>query len=91
MYEDYLIVTAHVDENLGRRVRNGEFIDFARLLPRDRVQMQQDNKIELINQNGHLICTSATEQSSVFNILSFQRWEQAFRVFSNIYTRHFQN
>ena len=52
MDEDYLIVAAHVDENLERRIRNGEFVDFTRLLPRDRVQMQQDNRIELINQDG---------------------------------------
>ena len=57
MDEDYLIVAAHVDKVLERRIRNGEFIDFARLLPRDRVQMQQDNRVELVNHNGHLSCT----------------------------------
>ena len=91
MDKDYLIVAAHVDEVLERRIRNGEFIDFARLLPRDRVQMQQDERIELINHNGHLSCTPASNStsSSEFSINSFARWEQAFRVFSNIYTRQY--
>ena len=91
MDEDYLIVAAHVDESLERRIRNGEYIDFARLLPRDRVQMQQDNRIELINQNGHLSCTTVSNNGShgEFSIGSFARWEQAFRVFSNIYTRQY--
>ena len=89
MDEDYLIVAAHVDENLERRIRNGEYIDFVRLIPRDRVQMQQDNRIELVNRNGHLSCISVASGSSDVSISSFARWEQAFRVFSNIYTRQF--
>ena len=88
MDEDYLIVTAHVDESMERRIRNGDYIDFARLIPRDRVQMQQDNRIELINMNGHLSCTPVLD-NVVGNISSFARWEQAFRVYSNIYTRQF--
>ena len=86
---DYLIVAAHVDENLERRIRNGEFIDFSRLLPRDRVLMQQDNRIELINRDGHLSCAPISDGGSAFNITSFHRWEQAFRVLSNIYTRQY--
>ena len=91
MDEDYLIVAAHVDETIECRIRNGEFVDFSRLLPRDRVQMQQDNHLEIINQNGHLSCApvSSGNSSSDFSINSFARWEQAFRVFSNIYTRQF--
>ena len=90
MDEDYLIVAAHVDESLERRIRNGEFVDFARLLPRDRVQMQQDNRLELMNLNGHLTFTAASNTSGQeFSIGSFARWEQSFRVFSNIYIRQF--
>ena len=90
MDEDYLIVAAHVDEGLERQVRNGEYIDFARLLPRHHVQMQQDNRIQLINQDGQLSCTPASSINSGDLIInSFARWEQAFRVFSNIYTRQF--
>ena len=90
MDEDYLIVAAHIDENLERRVRNGEYIDFVRLLPHDRVQMQQDNRIKLINQNGHLSCAPASENSNLGLVISsFARWEHAFRVFSNTYTRQF--
>ena len=88
MDEDYLIVAAHVDEVLERRIRNGEFIDFACLLPQDRVQMQQDNRVELVNHNGHLSCAPVAETTAAA-IGPFQKWEQAFCVFSNIYTRQF--
>ena len=88
MDEDYLIVAAHIDETLERRVRAGEYIDFAHLLPRDRVQMEQDHRVELINQNGHLSCAPVVD-SQLGSISSVARWEQAFRVFSNIYMRQF--
>ena len=88
MDEDYLIVAAHVDESLECRVRNGEFIDFARLLLRDRVQIEQDKRVELVNQNGHLTCALVSD-NNVGTISSFAQWEQAFRVFSNIYTRQY--
>ena len=93
MDEDYLTVTAHVDEGLECRIRSGEFVDFAWLLSRDWVQMQQDNRIELINQNRHLSCAPVSMNSagsgSDFLINSFAHWEQAFRVCSNIYTRQY--
>ena len=89
MDEDYLVVAAHVDESLERRIRNGEYVDFSRLIPRDRVQMQQDNRIELVNQNGHLSCTTVSPGHGESSIGSFPCWEQAFRMFSNIYTRQY--
>ena len=89
MDEDYLIVVAHVDEGVEQKIRNGEFIDFNRLLPRDHIQMQQDNHSELINNNEHLTCSTSSPGSSEFMIGSFARWEQAFHLFSNIYTRQF--
>ena len=88
MDEDYLIVAAHVDETLESRVCNGDYVDFSRLIPRDRVQMEQDNRIELLTQNGQLSC-ARMDSGSGFSITSFARWEQAFRVYSNIYTQQF--
>ena len=88
MDEDYLIVSAHVDKNLECRIHNGDYIDFARLLPCDRVQMQLDNHVELVNHNSHLTCAPIND-SPAGTITSFAQWEQVFRVFSNIYTRQF--
>ena len=86
--EDYLVVAAHVDESVNRRIRNGEYVDFSRLLPHDRVTAEfESQKMQLITmQNGNLACTPTNDTGS---ILSFAKWEQAFRVFSNIYTREF--
>ena len=83
--EDYLIVAAHIDETLARKIRQGEFVDFSRLLPRDRVQQEQQNKMQIVAMSdGHLGCAPTIEQGV---IASFPKWEQAFRVFSDIFTK----
>ena len=35
--EDYLVVAGYVDENTARKIKLGEYVDFSKLLPRDRV------------------------------------------------------
>ena len=64
--EDYLVVAAHIDENLAKRIRSGEYIDFACLLPRDRVQQENDSRIQLIAmQDGRLRCAPNTDVGEV--------------------------
>lgn len=85
--EEYLVVAAHVDENLLKKIRNCEYVDFARLLPRDRVQQETDSRMQILTmQDGKLSCVPSTEGGIVS---SFAHWEQAFSVFSNVYTREF--
>ena len=81
--EKYSLVGGHVDTR--KRIVTGEFIDFSRLLPRDRVLMQQDNRLELYNNNGQPGIRAATDREGD-SISSFHKWEQAFRVYSMIYT-----
>ena len=86
--EDYLVVGNYVDDTTRERIENGEYVDFSRLLPRDRLQVQEDNRMEIVNRDGRTFFVPANSGDSG-NISNFSRWEQAFRVFSNIYTRRF--
>ena len=45
--DDYAIVAAHVDESLKRRIIEGEYVDFSRLVPRDRVSLEADKSWKL--------------------------------------------
>ena len=87
--ENFLFVAAHIEESLRQRIENGEYVDFARLLPRDRVMDEQDNRMEWVHQDGRTFLAPITDRSrgSSSAINSFARWEQAFRVYSDIYTR----
>ena len=80
--ESYSQVGKHIDSQIRRRIVEGEFIDFARLLPRDRVLAQQESRLEIFLNNGQPgFCT--INETDVIN--NFFKWEQAFRVFSTIY------
>ena len=86
--EEFLMVAAHVDEVTRRRIVNGEFVDFARLLPREQVQDFEENRMHMVNRDGQMFWVSAKPNQT---ISSFSRWEQAFKVFSDIYTRSHPN
>ena len=88
--EKYDVVENHVDEVTRKKIINGEYVDLARLIPKDRVQTQQDNCMVQINKNGLSYYVPAHERESV-TINSYPRWEQAFRVFSTIYVQTYPN
>ena len=52
--EDYLVVRNYVDEQLRKKVGNGEYIDFSKLMPRDRIGMEEDQCMEMVNKGGVL-------------------------------------
>ena len=87
--QNYLMVATHIDESLKRKIINGEYVDFACLLPRDRVETQESQHYELVNRNGQAWYELYMTHQGNGNITSYSKWEQAFRVFSDIYTRQF--
>ena len=86
--ENYLVIGSHVDGATQSKILNNEYVDFAKLLPRDRVMKDDDHRMELINKGGQSFFVPVSDRESV-GIHSFPKWEQTFRVFSNIYTRKF--
>ena len=66
------------------KIQKGEYIDFSKLIPRDKVVVEEDSRLELVVRNGRTFWTPVTPGVTINN---FQRWEQAFRVFSNIYCK----
>ena len=86
--EDYLVVRNFVEDHIRQRIKAGEYVDFSRLLPRDRTVSDEEGRMEIVNKNGRTYFVPATE-SEPGGISNFSRWEQTFRVFSNIYTWKF--
>ena len=85
--ETYMVVASHLDEAAVKKIVQGEFVDFGRLLPRDRVLLEQDERVEMVNRGGKPYFVPVKE-GTASTISSFSKWEQAFRVFSDIYTRY---
>ena len=82
--EHYMLIGMNIDSNLRDKIKRGEYIDFVRLLPRDKMS-SEDHKLELIHKDGQTFFVPAEKGSQI--ISSFHKWEQTFCVYSNIYTR----
>ena len=84
--ENYLIIGAHIDPQIQQKILNHEYVDFSKLLPKGKICKEEDHCMELINRGGSTFFVPVSDHEGSV-ISSFGKWEQAFRVFSNIYTR----
>ena len=50
--EDYMVIGGHIDDALSAKIKKGEYIDFGKLLPRDRIVVEEDSCMELVMKNG---------------------------------------
>ena len=53
--EDYLLVGSYVDNGMRRKIIEGEYIDFAKLMPKDRIGVEDDHRMEMVNRGGGVI------------------------------------
>ena len=49
--ENYIMVGANIDAGLQDKIKRGEYVDFSRLLPRDR-QNHDDHRLEIVYKGG---------------------------------------
>ena len=82
--ENYMVVGNHIDEGTVKKIVNGEYVDFGKLIPRDRILAEEDGRMEMVVRSGKMYWMPVNDAIS---INGFSRWEQAFRIFSNIYTK----
>ena len=85
--KDYQMVDSHVEEVVRKKVLNMEYVDFSKLIPTQKMGRDNDlgQRLEIVNCNGQSYLSPVSEHDRV-NIGSYAKWEQAFRVFSNILT-----
>lgn len=78
-------LTAHVDAPTIAEIRNGVYVDLAKLLPRDRVTPIQDKgKFQIVDDDGKPAFAPYTPKDA-YTINTFKRWELAFDIFAKIY------
>ena len=83
--ESYALVESHVDEVTRKKIISLEYVDLAKLIPKDRVmQSSQEQRMEMVNRNGMTYWVPFSENTaSVIN--SYNKWQQAFRVYTTIF------
>ena len=86
--DDYQAVEVHIDQNTILKILNGEYVDFAKLLPHERTDGDSEEKLELVSRGGNIgfVPLSEREKKCISSIMS---WNTAFRVFSKIYTERY--
>ena len=62
--------------------------DLFKLLPKDRILVEEDGQMELVIKDGKTFWAPVSDSVSINN---FSKWEQAFRIFCNIYNQEFPN
>ena len=89
--DKYLVIRSHVDVSIQQKIINNEYVDFAKLLPKNRFgNRDEETRLELVTCGGAMYFVPANDKDNLA-ITSFGRWEQAFRVFCNIFTRVYPN
>ena len=88
--EDYQMLDTHVDEAMRKKIQRFEFIELGRLLPRNRGSDDDHQRLEIINRNGMSYLSPVSDRETN-NIHSYAKWEQAFRIYTNIVTTKFPN
>ena len=80
------MIDAHIDQALRKKITDFEFIDFSRLVSKNRFVQDDDNqRLEIVNKNGLSYLSPVSDREGV-TINSYIKWEQAFRVYSNVLT-----
>ena len=79
---------SHLDEVTRKKIVNGEYMDFAKLMPKDQISLEEDNRMEMVSKGGMSYWVPLADRENS-TISSFFKWEQAFRVFANVYTESY--
>ena len=80
------MIASHVNAQTRKRIKNFEYVDFAKLLPRDQVMQQEDNRLVLVNKGQGQPWLAPAADAESQGITSYIKWHQAFRIYSEILT-----
>ena len=85
--QDYQMIDSHIDESIKCKIHNLEYVDFSKLISKSKTTKDDEGgqRLEIVNHNGMSYLSPVTDRDTVA-ITSYFKWEQAFRVFSNILT-----
>ena len=84
--ENYQMINAHIENSMRKRILSFEYIDFSKLVVKNRSYRDDEHQhLEIVNRNGVSFLSPVAERET-HQINSYARWEQAFRVYSNVIT-----
>ena len=86
MDEDYQMIGSNLDDTLKRKIWNFEYVDLSRLLSKGQGTVNDNSQcLGIVNKDGVSYLTPVADRD-IINVSSYRRWEQAFRIYSNVLT-----
>ena len=83
--DDMFIINEHVDPALVAKIKRGENVDLAKLLPMEK-KLYDDGRLQMINKDRMSYFMPGTEKDPFKDPINcFKQWEQAFGIYTNIY------
>ena len=87
--QDYQMIDGHVDEALKCKIQCFEYVEFSKLISKNRMFKEEgDQRMEILTRNGMTYLAPISDREAV-QINNYGKWEQAFRVYSNILTSRY--
>ena len=84
--EKFMFVAAHVDTALKIKIQRGEYVRLSKLLAKDKLEGDEEVRMEMVNREGRPVWIPASGKD-LTTINSYAKWEQAFRIYSEIYLK----
>ena len=63
--ESFIVVGSHLDQTMIDKIQRGEYVDFGCLIPRDRVLIEEDQRLEMVIRDGKTYYVPVSETSSI--------------------------
>ena len=85
--EEFSEGTCHVDQPSIVKICNGQFMEVAKLIPKQQAIKTEENKrLEFVNCDGmtYYIPSAAEKEQKIYNV---RKWEQGFKVYAAIYSK----
>ena len=80
----YFLSTCHLDEALKQKIRNGEFVELEKLLPRQVKYKHEDERIDIVSREGKSFFMQKYDRDAC--ISGIKKWDEAFRIYMAVYT-----
>ena len=87
--EKYLMIGTHLDDTTNLKIIKGDYVEFEKLLPRDKIAAIEDQRMQIVNRGNQTFWVPIKESHG--SIHNFHKWEQAFQVFTNVHIQSHPN
>ena len=89
--EGIMLIGSLLDEVLIQKIKDGRYVDSAKLVLKDKVAEEDNNRLELVHKPGKGTFYVPASNRELSNISNIGKWDQAFRIYLKVYSSYHPN